>query len=282
MNMKLIILLLALPLLFAVPYFFLKDYAPNAELATSDPVLKKMISDVSANAKGKDTAESQAYKNYVPQVFKARKQDSGSYGEDLEYMLQAPSKPWPDNIKFPLIIHLSDTESPAYSVAYHDANKMSFPAFSISPILAPGALWGYHRKTTQPQNIDALLGLTSLMQERYPIDENKIYIVGCGHGATGVLSLINEKPDLFAAAIVHSPDWDSQKVENISHTPLLIMTGDSNITFPVTKTRKLVSNIKANGGNVSYKEIKYMKHDCAYKQLYTNNIWSWLFSKSVK
>ncbi|MGH1456725.1 MAG: prolyl oligopeptidase family serine peptidase [Alphaproteobacteria bacterium] len=283
MNIKLIILLLVLPIFFVIPYFLLRDVAPDAQLASSDPFLKKLLTDASDHASGKNSPSAKVYKDYSSEHYKSASADSSDLSAiDLEYMIQAPAKPWPENLKFPLIIHLSDTDSPSYSAAYHNTYKIKFPAFSIAPKLPKDFLWGYHRTTTQQHSLHAVLKLAEDIVREYPIDTQRIYIVGCGHGATGALSALDKRPDLFAAAIAHSPDWDQNKTTNISKTPILIMTGDSNITYPTIETQKLVKNIEETGGNISYKEIQYMKHDCAYKSLYSKKIWAWLFAQKRK
>lgn len=306
--LRLFIFLGILPLFFAVPYLIAYQQAPGTELASIEPLLGLMNIE-------KDVSHLVTTSRFKKQNVTITHDKNGDRYK-LSYEWNAPQKPWPESIKFPLIVHLYDitTEQarkkenkegfppikiPSFKTKAHKIKKpkqtikelaysaefitqsrmsISFPAFNVVPDIHSSEIWGYHTKTQQPQIIPHINALVVQLISQYPIDPKRVYIVGCGMGATGVFSAIERAPTLYAAAIAHSGEWDIRKTKDLSTTPLYMMTGKKNMSFSPSITRALAKNIRKNNGEIIYKEISSMEHNCAYKRFYSEDVWQWLFS----
>ncbi len=288
-STKIIILLFLLAPLSLIPYIVSKKHAPDAELANIEPFLGGFLDYVSPIETSLLTPSRFSKESLILQ-------DNNNKKYTLSYEWNEPKRPYPENIKFPLIVHLYDTQINndtrdkadtlphiSYSAEYitQPSVTMKFPAFNFVPSISHDEIWGYHKETSKKQTTAYITKSIEILISKYPIDKERVYIVGCGLEATGVFSALKNSPNLYAAAIAHSGEWDINKTKEISNAPLYIMTGENNKRFPPSITRTVAKNIKNNGGNVIYKEIASMPHDCSYKGLYSNKVWSWLFSNKA-
>ncbi len=278
-TFKLIILLIVLPLLFLVPYMLSKSKVKDASLAPPDilhdlitpdrPTLDKLVIN-------KDKFETKA--------FTARNQKNGDV-ISFQYIWKQPKKPWPKGIRFPLVIHLHDMKSKLYSLEYltERDTELSFPAFHIAPISTEKSIWSYHKKTSKQQLISYVNEAVESAIKNNPIDQSKVYIVGCAEGAVGAFGAIQDKPNLYSAAIGLSGYWSPNHINNaLSKTPLYVIAGTDDKNYPIDKMRHFVQNVKENGGLVHYKEIESMENNCGYQGLYKTQMWEWLFKQKKR
>jgi len=240
-------------------------------------------------------------------IFDLNKDNEGKQDKiRLQTEWNKPRTPWPEGVKFPLVVHLNDlthrinkkklykdkknryisknyVNDIAYSAEYITNSALSFkiPAFNLVPILQTDSIWSYHSTTTKPQMIQYVNKAILQLLNEYPIDRKRIYIVGCGVGGTGVFGAINLLPNLYAAGVSHSGEWNNM-TKRLSSTPLLMITGSEDVVIPTRITRAVAQKIKREGGNVTYKEINSMPHNCSYKGLYSDNVWKWMFSQKRK
>lgn len=134
----LLILLAVLPGLFFLPNL-LADYQ-NGELAGTEA--QELLDRVNPLSKIEPAMGQPTVNKYLitPGRFERRFFDMGKQTKGLvhqaHYFLHAPEKPWPEAVKFPLVIHLHDKDTPAYSAEYITQPKMqmAFPAFSVVPV----------------------------------------------------------------------------------------------------------------------------------------------------
>ncbi|MFD5753438.1 phospholipase [Streptomyces sp. NPDC127033] len=66
----------------------------------------------------------------------------------------------------------------------------------------------------------ALVELIDAMTAAYPVDADRLYLVGLSSGARGILSLLPKQPDRYAAALATAGWGDSSVMERITHIPL--------------------------------------------------------------
>ena len=137
--------------------------------------------------------------------------------------------------------------------------------------------------------------------ETYPIDRNRIYVLGHSMGGFGTWNAICERPDRFAAAIPSAggcEPWND--ISRITRIPIWTFHGDVDQTVPVDLTRDAFRQLHARNANAKYTELKNIGHDAsAYGFAYTGDdpqrgftthfasdqcdktehVWDWLFAQ---
>lgn len=208
------------------------------------------------------------------------------------YFWRAPQKPWPEGLKFPLVVALHGAPGTAYAAPYLLSGDMQidFPAFILVPMSPPGRRWSFPVKTTSfsawveeyVQNDHALtvvVGMIGDLSAKYPVDTDRIYIIGCSEGGEGAFGAARHFPDVFAAAVPISGGWSAWDAENLTKIPLLVMHGARDTVVPVSRSRDTVQAIRKLGGVAEYAEFPSMGHECPSPSLYSKKIWAWLFSQ---
>jgi len=247
-------------------------------------------------------------KNYAKKDTKTNIQNS------LNYLLFSPSKPWPEGLKFPLIIHVRDHNETAFSAEYITQTQMAFnfPSFSVVPDIQnlfhdttedsrPSAsnilpasenFRSKYQETAKSVNYkqmreDAslitkpLTGLITELTELLPVDEQKIYLIGCGYGGAIVYHILENQPDMFAAAVTINSAWQPKKLQNLTKTPILMQNGKKNTKFASFIANNLANDINKAGGKAIFQGYESMPHTCSYKNLYSSNVWKWMFAQKT-
>ena len=199
------------------------------------------------------------------------------------YHWYQPDKPWPDKIKFPLILVLHDGYGKAHAAKFliSKAIAAQHPAFILIPMLSAGRQWASASEPDKAQNKHALRDTVNIVKNIssiYPIDMARIYILGCSGGGTGVYSAARHYSDFFAAGVTFSGQWDPPDGVNMTNMPLWAIHGEIDAVVPAEYPKTIVEIINSRGGNARYKELKGVEHDCSSGLFYTPDVWEWLFS----
>lgn len=195
-----------------------------------------------------------------------------------------PERPWPEGIKFPLILLLHGAPGNVYEAPYLATRPLSnrYPAFLLAPVLAKGRYWALPSENPDLSAEYALGDMVELVKQMaavYPVDMNRIYVAGCSDGGTGVYGAARYFPDIFAAGVAFSGSWEPSDGVNMTRMPLLAVHGAADTVIPAEQARMLVEIIRSRGGPAWYKEFPLMSHQCSSKELYTSDAWEWLFSQ---
>ncbi|MGH1377057.1 MAG: dienelactone hydrolase family protein [Alphaproteobacteria bacterium] len=198
----------------------------------------------------------------------------------IDYFWYAPNEPWPENIKFPLIIHLHDQNSLAFSAEYMTQTNIrnNFPAFHFVPMLPPGATWANYKEDPTLKMLPYISEYIDYVLVKYPVDPKRIYLVGCGAGGHGAFGAIAERPDFYAAAVIINSDWNPAQAKKLAQTPLFMMMGEKNKQFSKTATIQITKDIRQLNGQAEYKEFTSMPHNCAFPPFYKASTWDWMFA----
>ncbi|MGI6570778.1 MAG: dockerin type I domain-containing protein [Caldicoprobacterales bacterium] len=127
-------------------------------------------------------------------------------------------------------------------------NQAANPAFVIAPQAPAGNNWNTARV------YNSLLSLIDELASTHPIDVDRIYITGLSLGGNGTWSLIQNNPDLFAAAIPICGRGTPGNVEPIKDLPIWVFHAEDDGTVPVERSREMVDALRAIGSNVLYTE----------------------------
>lgn len=199
----------------------------------------------------------------------------------ITHHIHTPSKPWPDNIKFPLVIHFHDKYLTTYSAIYATQPPIlsQYPAIHLVPELPPGQNWG---SITQPKHENHLQRIIQRLSSTYPIDSRRIYMIGCGSGSQGVLQALDNINIRFSAVVAHHAYWNGVNLPKpFLITPMIFIADQFNQDYSPAITRKFSNRVNENGGNTTFKMFKDVENDCQGKAFYSSAVWAWLFKQKL-
>lgn len=116
-----------------------------------------------------------------------------------------------------------------------------------------------------------VLDVLADVRQRFPIDEDRVYLTGLSMGGGGTLWLGLTRPDLWAAIAVvcpAAPDGLMELAPNALNLPVYLFHGEADPAVPVGVSRRWASALKELGGPVRYTEFPGVKHnswDSAYR-----------------
>jgi predicted peptidase len=201
----------------------------------------------------------------------------------LTYFWLEPAKPHPRGVKFPLVIVLHGGSGRAYAGEYLATPLMRerYPSFIAVPVTPKPPIWAHpDARYSVQENLGYVEELIGELMQTHPVDSNRIYIIGCSIGGTGVFGAIARYPDLFAAGIAISGYWKEIDAPIMINTPLLIIHGEDDSVLDPARSREMADAIKDNGGHrVLYREVPDFGHNCPSPTLYNINIWGWLYAQ---
>lgn len=207
---------------------------------------------------------------------------------ELRYLLflpegykQEPQKRWP----LMLFLHGSGERGTNLArVAVHGPpkivkNRPDFPFILVSPQCPGGELW----------SDDAVLALLDEIQDKYRVDENRVYLTGLSMGGYGAWSLGMRYPDRFAAIvpicgggsllpiIVPAPGKESA----LKRLPVWAFHGAKDTVVPMEQSEALIQALKKLGNaNTRLTIYPDAGHD-AWTETYNNQeLYDWLLQQT--
>ncbi|MEM8955436.1 MAG: alpha/beta fold hydrolase [Verrucomicrobiota bacterium] len=159
--------------------------------------------------------------------------------------------------------------------------------------------------TKTPQGkLGLVFELLDVLLEEYPIDPDRIYVLGHSMGGFGTFEALAEHPDRFAAAIPSAgglSPWHDPAV--FKDVPVWAFHGDQDETVPIALALDVFDQIKAARGNMKLTTLGGVGHGASgfafsYQGDHSNpefstalsspacdpteNVWTWLFAQSRK
>jgi predicted peptidase len=211
------------------------------------------------------------------------------YTRSYTYFWREPAVQAQPGQKFPLVMFMHGSTGGSYGAKYLIAPPMNteYPAFVFVPVLEEGNLWALKPEGTQnlPDKMGdnrALPDMVRIIQRLaalYPVDTDRIYAIGCSLGGIGAYGAARYFPDVFAAAVPISGEWNPLDAPGMTKIPMLIMHGARDTLLPASNSAEMAEMIKSYGGRVYYAEFPSMSHNCPAPELYSDKVWAWLFSK---
>jgi len=146
-------------------------------------------------------------------------------------------------------------------------NQAKNPAFVVAPQCPPNTYW--------PADDVQQLVLKTIKDviAKYPIDTNRIYINGLSMGGFGSWKLIQNNPNLFAAAVIVCGAGDPNNVEPIKNMPIWLfhaaddpivkvsgVINDPRMQITAYGSRDMAAALRAAGNTV----IRYTEYEKGY------------------
>lgn len=200
---------------------------------------------------------------------------------DLPYRILFP-KDYERNKKYPLLIFLHgigergrDNEQQlrwGASLFQDESIREKYPAIVVFPQCRTSSYW-FDR-----WGLESLKKLIDELQDKYPIDKNKINIAGLSMGAYGTYAMVAAYPDLFASAIAISGDGDENDAAEMSRVRWRIFAGGRDNVVPAVKSEKMANALKQAGADVSFTLYPDADHATSWvNALAEPDFCSWLF-----
>lgn len=217
-------------------------------------------------------------------------ESNGHFKYTLNYYLYSPAKPYPQGLKFPLVLVLHDVHgvADAGEVLIRGDLPVKHPAFIAVPVLPFGKKWampqafpemdGFQPLKEQREGLKDAVDLVQSLKESYPIDEARIYVIGCSDGGFGAFGAALRYPGIFAAAVPIGSGWTAEDAKGFK-IPLWVFHGAQDNFYAPDLSRNAASYIKAVGGSATYTEVPNVGHDCSSGQFYRPLLWDWLFKQ---
>ncbi len=147
--------------------------------------------------------------------------------------------------KYPLLIALSG--------GLRVVPSEQFPFFQANPTRT--RIWGYRAISTY----DAMR-VVALMIEKYPIDPDRVYLMGSSAGGSGAMHLASCYPDQFAAVLALVAAGNNYPLANFKNLPVAFHHGDKDWTSSICNARVQTQRMLALGCPVILKEYPGAGH----------------------
>lgn len=214
-------------------------------------------------------------------------------------------KPKNINNKLPLVIFLhgytngGEENILPFTECLHFANKIKRnikknPCIILVPSI-PKYCGYFMEKKNDIKNQTGFEGIFShllaKLKEKYPIDENRIYIVGSSNGAGGIWSQLRLHPDRYAAAIPmmgFCDVADDEYFESIKDIAIWAVHAENDKSVDIRKSHNgyhgsdtLVEGLKKAGApKLRYSRCKRFGHRVSFYFLHTQDWYTWLFEQT--
>ena len=146
-----------------------------------------------------------------------------------------------------------------YSVSGGWGGRVGAPVATAA--VKPGS--DVHYSSSELSELDAM-ALLKLVREKYPIDANRIFLMGHSLGGQGTYYLGGKYNDIWAGLAPISGAGgiaDAAAAEKYKAIPMLIMHGNKDSIVPVATSRRSVLALQAVGAPHIYLEFPELDHE---------------------
>ncbi|GAB1416250.1 dienelactone hydrolase family protein [Paludibacter sp.] len=226
---------------------------------------------------------------------------TSSSGTKMGYQMLKPSEIRTGK-KYPLVLFLhgagergNDNEAQmthGSRMFTNPVNMEKYPSFVIFPQCPADMYWSFEKR---PDNISAdrfeshpkiaspLATVKELLDwyiANFPVDKNRIYVMGLSMGGMATFDLACRFPDVFAAAV---PICGGINVERLSSAAgkvkFRIFHGDADPVVPVDLSRSAYITLKKLNAQVEYIEFPAAGHDSWTPAFNRDDFMKWIYKK---
>lgn len=150
---------------------------------------------------------------------------------------------------------------------------LELDAYAIAP-QNPGGAW----------NPDKIIKLVDWVAERYPIDTDRVYVLGMSLGGYGTIDFTAAYPDRIAAAIAMCGGGSRRDLSGLNQVPLWILHGTADAAVSVNESRKVKNKMEAAGSTplLRYEEWPGVDHGTYARMFYHPLTYEWLFKHNLQ
>ena len=219
------------------------------------------------------------------------------HSDTLRYRILAPLD-YDANKKYPVHLFLhgagergNDNELQLFhgsNLFLDNNNRKKYKSWVIFPQSPKNDWWGgyydpykYDYDVKRSKSLELVIKLMDSFIEREDVDTNKIYVSGLSMGGLGTFSILNARPEMFAAATPICGDGDPSSVENFAKkVAIWIFHGSADKVVLPQQSLKMANAILNAGGNPKitvYENVAHNSWDTAFAE---KDFLKWIYSKT--
>lgn len=170
-------------------------------------------------------------------------------GETLKHVVYKPDT-IEEGRRYPLVLYLHGSCATCVSYGFMMREpalrflreEQRQPSFIVAPIGAAGGWAGPARRDAVFEIVDGLL-------DEFPIDRQRVYVMGFSMGGTGTWAYLQARPGFFAAANPQAIGGGDVDAELVKNTPIWTMIGTDDTASRVEQLTANVARIRAANGD---------------------------------
>lgn len=117
----------------------------------------------------------------------------------------------------------------------------------------------------------------------YPIDQNRIYVVGMSLGGFGTFSMASDYSDKIAAAMALCGGGVKLDYDSLDRIPLWILHGTEDKAVPIGRSEEIFNAVKKRGGErIEFTRLKGENHSNLARCFYIPKMYNWLFAHNLQ
>lgn len=195
--------------------------------------------------------------------------------------------------KYPLVVVLHDKTGSAQAagVLLKKEYRNDFPAFILVPVLPAIKIWDFPDEfpddpsmgymSSLPKGLPDLVALIPELIDQYPIDFQRIYLIGCAEGGFGAYGAALKYKEIFAGIVPINGGWAIKQSTSLLDVPLFVQHGSQDATVDPKLSRDVAYYIQKYGGKISYIHVPGLGHSCDDMRVYSTTMWEWLFAQRL-
>jgi predicted peptidase len=157
-----------------------------------------------------------------------------------------------------------------YGLPARLAWERDFPFVVVAPQLPHGQSW---------TDTDRLGNLVGEIADRYPVDDDRVYLIGYSMGAGGVWRLAVDHPDLFAAvapAAALTPAPSEAIADALEDVPVRIDHGTADEAAPFARAQAMVDFLRNEDVDVTFEVYPGATHGQLTHIYKSDDFFAWL------
>ncbi|MDB5104046.1 MAG: hypothetical protein JWP91_1735 [Fibrobacteres bacterium] len=175
------------------------------------------------------------------------------------------------------------TQSRIATVWAVDSNQAKHPAFIFAPQCPVESTWVNKGRPIDSGSLRGMsrivLDLMDSLARAYPIDPDRLYILGQSMGGHATWEIIERFTARFAAAIPMCGIGDPVQAPVLIHLPIWAFHGDKDATVPVEYDRTMIAAIRKAGGSPRYTEYPGVDHEVQVPAMNEPGLPAWLYAQ---
>jgi predicted peptidase len=229
----------------------------------------------------------------ISRLFEARTYRS-SHGGTLPYRLMKPAR-FDAAKKYPLVLFLHGagergTDNRKQLLVglniFADPTRIDrYPCFIVAPQCPEKDKWAdvewnaetHIMKKNPTPSLAMALEIVAALGKEFPVDPDRLYVIGYSMGGYGAWDAIQRHPELFAAAVPVCGGGDETAARRIIRVPVWAFHGALDDIVRVERSRNMINALVRAGGVPRYTEYADINHFCWGYAFMDETMLSWLF-----
>lgn len=212
----------------------------------------------------------------------------------LQYRFYVPERMQP-GARYPLIVWLhdiagvgndnlrqiEDTNDAGSHIWIQPEIQAKHPAFVVAPQCPIGWLWVNFLSRTPSRKLWIAVKLIDAIKREYPIDPDRVYIVGQSMGGYAVWALLGARPNDFAAAIPVAGGGSVSKASQFAGVPVWAFHGRRDPLIPIHESRRMIDALQRAGAHPRITEFERLGHSQSFwREVFRQpELVDWLFAQ---